>query len=245
MAKIRIIAVEDDPLHEEKLRMNIEKLGYELLAVICDPEEVLSAIQASTPDIVLMDIDLSHEVSGIDLVNAINERFDIPVVYLTSFIDNRTFQEAKRTSPAAYVTKPFKMIELQSAIELAVNQRKKAAQELLSRTKKTGQQEHFFIKENNQLTQISLRKIMLVEAYDKYCNIYTPEKRYMLRARLKDLLTQLPESHFCQTHRSYVVSLDSIAHIDVSRGTVTIANKKVPVSKSFKENFFSRLNAIG
>lgn len=244
MAKIRIIAVEDDPLHEEKLRMHIEKLGYDLVTVLCDPKVVLNSITAINPDVILMDIDLSNEVSGIDLVSVINTKFDIPIVYLTSFIDNRTFQQAKKTSPSAYVTKPYKMIELQCAIELALNNKDRNANELLGNTNKITEG-HFFIKDNGNLRKIAITDVQLVEAYDKYCNIYTTGKKHMLRIGLKELAGQLPPSQFCQTHRSYIVSLNAIEAINVGNGTIDIANKKIPISKSFKEALFSRLNSLG
>jgi len=244
MAKIRIIAVEDDPLHEEKLRMHIEKLGYDLVTVLCDPKIVLSSITAIHPDVILMDIDLSNEVSGIDLVSVINTKFDIPIVYLTSFIDNRTFQQAKKTSPSAYVTKPYKMIELQSAIELALNNKDRSAYELLGNTNKITEG-HFFIKDNGSLHKIAITDVQLVEAYDKYCNIYTTKKKHMLRVSLKELAGQLPPSQFCQTHRSYIVALNAIEAINVGTGTINIADKKIPISKSFKEALFSRLNSLG
>ncbi|MDP3469561.1 MAG: response regulator transcription factor [Daejeonella sp.] len=243
MSNIRIIAVEDDPLHEEKLRMNIEKLGYTLVSVVCTPEEVLPAVTAIAPDIILMDIDLSHQVSGIDLVESINDRFDIPVVFLTSFIDNRTFQQAKKTSPAAYVTKPYKLIELQSAIELALTNKQKASMDILGATEKGAS--HFFIKEGTRLTKIAISDVLLVEAYDKYCRIYTSGKTYTLRVKMKDILLQLPSSEFCRTHRSFIVSLNAIVNVDVSTGKISIADKKIPVSKSFKNNFLIRLRALG
>lgn len=81
MSKIRILATEDDPIHEEKLRMVIDKLNYELIDVLTDPYQVISVIRATKPDVLLMDIDLNSDISGIDLVNKINELHDIPTVF--------------------------------------------------------------------------------------------------------------------------------------------------------------------
>ena len=125
MSKIRILATEDDPIHEEKLRMVIDKLNYELIDVLTDPYQVISVIRATKPDVLLMDIDLNSDISGIDLVNKINELHDIPTVFLTSFQDAKTFNKAKETLPAAYITKPYNAEELERSIELAVFSKQK------------------------------------------------------------------------------------------------------------------------
>ena len=58
MSKIRILATEDDPIHEAKLRMVMDSLKYDLIDVIVDPHQVIPIIRATNPDILLMDVDL-------------------------------------------------------------------------------------------------------------------------------------------------------------------------------------------
>jgi DNA-binding NtrC family response regulator len=123
MTKIKILATEDDAIHEEKLRMAIDLLNYTLIDVIVDPHKVMSVISATKPDVLLMDIDLGSDISGIDLSKKINGLFDIPIVYITSFVDKNTFNEAKKTQPTAYLSKPYKIDELERVIELAVLQK--------------------------------------------------------------------------------------------------------------------------
>ena len=69
MSKIRILATEDDPIHEEKLRMVIDVLNYELIDVIADPHKIIPIIRATNPDVLLMDIELGSDISGIELMN--------------------------------------------------------------------------------------------------------------------------------------------------------------------------------
>ena len=60
------------------------------------------------PDLVLMDISLQGEMDGIETAKIINSRFNIPVIYLTSYIEKSVFEKAKSTNPYGYLTKPFK-----------------------------------------------------------------------------------------------------------------------------------------
>ena len=119
--KLEYLQLKMTPSTKKCLRITIEQLGYDLIDVIYKPSSLFLKIDATKPDILLMDIDLGDDVSGIDLVKEVNERYDIPVIYVTSFADSDTFQKAKKTYPAAYIVKPYTESELQRAIELAIN----------------------------------------------------------------------------------------------------------------------------
>lgn len=245
MSKIRILAVEDDPIHEDKLRMVMDMLAYDLIDVLPDPSRLMPLISATKPDILLMDIDLSNNMSGIDLVKKINEIHDIPTVYLTSFTDDVTFNEAKKTLPAAYITKPYKAEELQRAVELAVLARQHDQFNSANQLYQINSRENFFIKNGNTLTKISISAISLIKAYDKYCYIFTPEEKFMLKGRLKNILSHLPASQFCQVHRSYVVNISAIESIDMKNNNILVMGKTIGIGKTYKQNLFTNVSLLG
>ena len=244
MSKIRILATEDDALHEEMLRIVIDKLGYELIDVVYKPSDLYLKISATKPDLLLMDIDLGNEVSGIDLTKEINDRYDIPVIYVTSFADSETFQKAKKTHPSAYIVKPYKETELQRAVELAIYNKSDSPDTVRRGRNEVVLNNHIYLKEGNVLVKVDLESIQLIEAYDKYCFIYTGDRRKMIRVRLKDLMEQLPDSLFCQAHRSYVVNIGAIEKIALSSNKITVAGKEIPVSKTYKHYLFTKLNCV-
>ena len=245
MAVIRILATEDDPLHEEMLRVTIQKLGYSLIDVIYKSTDVLLKTAATKPDLLLMDIDLGGEVSGIELTKEINSRYDIPVIYVTSFADSETFEKAKQTCPCAYVVKPYSEEELQRAIELAIFNKQNNDQPFNGWKNDVVLDRHIYVKENGSLKKVELNSIQLVEAYDKYCFIYTEEGRIMIRSRFSDVMEKLPATLFLQVHRSYLVNVNAIESIKAGDNKILIAGKEIAVSKSFKNNLFSRLKTIG
>jgi DNA-binding LytR/AlgR family response regulator len=245
MSKIRILATEDDALHEEMLRITIDKLGFELIDVIYKPADLLLKISATKPDLLLMDIDLGEELSGIDLMKKVNEIYDLPVIYVTSFSDSNTFQEAKKTYPSAYIVKPYNEKELQRAIELAIYNKQINTNNSNGFKYNVITNNFIYIKEENTLVKIELNSIQLIEAYDKYCFIYTAEKKRMIRLKLKDICMQLPSSFFCQVHRSFIININAIDSIETSDHKITVAGKEIAVSKTYKKNLFSRLLTIG
>ena len=244
MSKIRILATEDDALHEEMLRITIEQLGYELIDVIYKPSSLFLKIDATKPDILLMDIDLGDDVSGIDLVKEVNERYDIPVIYVTSFADSHTFQEAKKTYPAAYIVKPYSESELQRAIELAINNQQEKTRSPEDLKRMVVFNNDIFVKEGKAFVKFEISSIKYIEAYDKYCFIYTSEKKSMIRSKLKDIHAQLSPSSFCQVHRSYIININAIDKIVPNEHKIYISGKEIPVSKSYRQNLFSLLNYV-
>lgn len=244
MSKIRILAVEDDPIHQERLRMVVHALKYELIDVLHDPHEVVNMIVATRPDILLMDIDLSSDINGIELVGQINKSYDLPTVFLTSFRDSETFNQAKETHPIAYITKPYEVGDLQRAIELAVfNNRQDLSS--LPQSAPAIVQNHIFVKDVNSLKKVRLSDIRFVEAYDKYCYIHTPDKKYMLKERLKNIATRLPRQRFIQIHRSFIINLEAIDDIQLHRNIVIIDHKEVGIGRSYRQAFLSSINTLG
>ncbi len=244
MAKIRVLAVEDDELHADKLRMVMDQLGYELIDVVDTPDELLRQLRATQPDVLLMDIDLGAEETGIDLVKKINELADIPVIYVTSFKEEAIFKKAKETLPDAYLIKPYAPEHLQAAIELAVFRSQKEAHQIRRKPIQASPLKAVFVKEGTSLVKLLLQDILLIEAYDKYCYVYTRNKKHLLSTQLKSLMQQLPQELFLQVHRSYIINLEAVDKILPQQNCLEIAGKQVPVSKSYKASLFSHFTTI-
>jgi PAS domain S-box-containing protein len=120
MDKKKIILVEDEAIVAEDLRRNLERLGYEVVAVAASGEQALVDINTHRPDLVLMDIVLQGDLSGIDTAEIIRQQEHLPVIYLTAHSDPVTLERAKISEPYGYVLKPFDERELHSIIEITL-----------------------------------------------------------------------------------------------------------------------------
>lgn len=132
MSKARILIVEDENLVARDLHNMVRTLGYEVMGVVQTGEEVLNSINRNKPDLVLMDIVLKGKLDGISTAAVIWEEYFIPVVYITSFAEDLTFERAKLTEPFGYLIKPFEERELELTIEIALY---KARMQLLLKEK--------------------------------------------------------------------------------------------------------------
>ena len=117
--KGNIIVVEDENIISIDLRRTLNKLGYNVSLIVNSGEELLEKIEKVDVDLILMDILLAGEMSGIDAAAIIKEKYNIPVVYLTALTDEEILQKAMVTEPFGYLLKPFEERSLNSTLEMA------------------------------------------------------------------------------------------------------------------------------
>jgi PAS domain S-box-containing protein len=120
MSEVKILIVEDESIVAMDIKHRAEGLGYEVTAITPSGEEALEHVATNRPDLVLMDIVLKGEMDGIEAAQKVRDNYDIPVVYLTAYSDERTLKRAKITEPFGYIIKPFEDRELHSAVEVAL-----------------------------------------------------------------------------------------------------------------------------
>jgi PAS domain S-box-containing protein len=120
MMRPQIMVVEDESIVAEDMKAMLEGFGYTVPAVAFSGEEAVKKAVDTHPDLVLMDIVLKGQMSGVEAVERIRSRCNIPVVYVTAYADEKTVRRAKVTEPFGYLLKPFDARELQTAIEIAL-----------------------------------------------------------------------------------------------------------------------------
>jgi len=95
-------------------------LNYEVPNLVTNGETAVTLAGKEDPDLVLMDIVLRGQMDGIEAARQIRSRYDIPVIYLTAYSDEKTLERAKATEPYGYLLKPVDHRELRSTIEMAL-----------------------------------------------------------------------------------------------------------------------------
>jgi two-component system, cell cycle sensor histidine kinase and response regulator CckA len=120
MTRPQIMVVEDESIVAEDMKAMLEGFGYAVPAVAFSGEDAVKKACDMHPDLVLMDIVLKGQMSGVEAVEHIRAHCNIPVVYVTAYADENTVRRAKVTEPFGYLLKPFDAKELQTAIEIAL-----------------------------------------------------------------------------------------------------------------------------
>ena len=116
---LKILVVEDEALTALELQKKLVSWNYDVIEIVSSGEKALEKALELKPDLILMDILLKGEMTGIDAAREIKNKIEIPIIYLTAYCNSETFEGAKITQPNAYLIKPFQEHELKFAIEMA------------------------------------------------------------------------------------------------------------------------------
>lgn len=247
MGAIKILVVEDEMIIGAKISMQLTSLGYEVTALLPKGEEALIHIQENKPDIILLDINLKGELDGIQTALQMQQLSNIPVIYLTANADEATFNRAKTTRPAAFISKPFKQLDLQRAIELTISRMAESKNEMETEINAADLKpfilnDCIFVRSHDKMIKVSIKDILYIEAERNYCRMHSKEKEYLLVMTLRDMEDKLPTNHFLRIHRSFIVNLSHIDEIAMSH--LIIAKKAIPLSAELKKNLLQRIQKL-
>jgi PAS domain S-box-containing protein len=123
MAGEQILVVEDQRAVAGALQMRLRGLGYAVMAIAKDGREAIEKATELHPDLILMDIKLGDGMDGIEAAEQIRTSLDIPVVYVSAYVDQKLLERARETHPAGFINKPFTTKDLLTTIDLALFRR--------------------------------------------------------------------------------------------------------------------------
>src|ERR687885_127296 len=111
-SSLKILIVEDEWIIALDIKRHLSKLGYDVAGTANCAEKALELVAQTKPALVLMDIYLQGETTGIEVAEVIRQQFHLPVVFLTAHTDEATLAEAISAHPQGYVVKPFEEQDL-------------------------------------------------------------------------------------------------------------------------------------
>ncbi len=250
MAKTSVLVVEDESIVAKDIQNSLKKLGYAVPSVENTGEDAIDAAGQYKPDLILMDIMLKGDISGIDAAEQIRKRYQIPVIFLTAYADESTLSKAKVTEPYGYIIKPFKEIDLHTSIEMALykhgkEQEVKRERDLYSSiVLDKSSEDCIFVKSNSRLVKVKTGEIYFVEALKDYVIIHTKDSKYTVHSTMKDMMAKLSNSEFLRVHRSYIVRVDKIVAIEQNNLIIEDDKKIIPVGGSYRDELHSRLKFV-
>jgi len=131
---LNILIVEDEFLEAESLSIILKNAGHSVQGIAKSVDQAIGLLNKSKPDIVLVDIILRGDVSGIDLARILNKK-NIPFIFLSANSNATTLEQAIATKPSGFLVKPFREKELLIALNIAVYRYQKNL-ELITRQQK-------------------------------------------------------------------------------------------------------------
>lgn len=247
---IKILIVEDNVIIAEDMQSMLEEIGYEVIDNVIVYEQAVEVLKNHHVDLVLIDIILASNKTGIDLGKHIRDSYTIPFIFVTSNSDRATVENAKTVKPDGYLVKPFEQQDLYTSIEIALSNFNYSKKES-SRGEGTPEEEELvsnsvlkdsiFVKKQHLYYRIQFKDIQFIKADNVYLEVHTADKKFLVRSPLKDYLEKLPRNKFYRAHKSYIVNVD---HIDaINSKDIVINNTLIPISKEFRGFILSAMNS--
>lgn len=242
MTSFNIFLVEDNLSFALEIEMLIQQLGYGFLGQVDNAKDAVKAIDLKTPDLVLVDIGIKGQLSGIELATFL-EKKNIPFIFITQSRDRTTYASAQALKPIAYLVKPFDLLTLQSTLEEAIRRLETDKK----RTEAAGVEndpESFYIRNNNVLNRIKFSDIFWIKSDGNYCNIHTEKKKYVTKVSLVSMMKKLEKLEFIRVHKQFIVPVRRIENINLFNNLLYIGEKMIPIGRSYKSSLVKQLNLI-
>jgi DNA-binding NarL/FixJ family response regulator len=120
MSEIKILIVEDEPLIAQDIASILEGIDYNVANVVYEKEAALRYIEIHPIDFAILDINLDGGAEGIEIGSILQQHYNVPFIYLTSYAEKSILEKAKLTRPKGYLVKPFDEKDLFATIEIAL-----------------------------------------------------------------------------------------------------------------------------
>ncbi len=244
MSTIKVLIVEDELIIAEDMKEMLQELQYEVVGIACDCSEAEEILIRDLPDIALIDIQLRCGDDGIALAKTVKEKYNIPVIIITSHSDKSTVERAKLVQPEGYIVKPFNKDDLYTSIEIAIfnyaGKQKKDPEVYNEVSENVIIKDSIFIRKDYMLVKIKFDDLKWIKSDNNYLELYCSENKHLIRSTLKEFIEKLPSSVFLQVHKSYCINTKYITAIDYS--SVWLKKQQIPIGRSHLENVKKVLN---
>jgi two-component system, response regulator PdtaR len=112
----RVVVVEDEAITAMLMKINLHGMGMTVVDTCATGEDAVRVVLETTPDIVLMDINLAGEIDGIEAARRIGDEASTPIIFVTGYSDKEHHDRARELNPAGFLVKPVVFPELERLI---------------------------------------------------------------------------------------------------------------------------------
>ncbi|HSF45826.1 MAG TPA: LytTR family DNA-binding domain-containing protein [Chitinophagaceae bacterium] len=237
LQKFSCYIIDDEPLARKILEEYVAKVPFlELKASFSSALEAAAQMDQHKPDLLFLDVNMP-DLNGISFISMLNPK---PMIILTTAYDQYALK-AFDLEVRDYLLKPIPFDRFYKAV-LRLHQESKLHDQAepgeMQPTPKNDP-EYIFLKVGYKIQKVQIREILFVEGMKDYIQIQTNKEKIMTLLSFAKLSELLPGQKFIRVHRSFMVALDKIDHIEKNR--ICIGDHHIPISDTYAEAFFKKL----
>ena len=213
MCKKKVVIIEDEFFVAHELAKLVENSGFEVMESFHSAEAFLKGDKWNF-DVALVDVFLADQMTGFELAEHFNRR-NKSFIFVTANQDKAALETAANLGPKAFVAKPFKDVDVEAALKIAVHQLP----------------QNIRVMTHRGAENICADDVLFIKSEGAYIHIQTTSNNLVQRKLLKEIEGELGQS-FIRVHRSYIVNRKLIKAQNSSH--VMVGDFEVPLSRNFK-----------
>lgn len=226
--KLSCIIVEDEPPAFEKLKDFVARVPFlKLTGGFENAMEALHFLKDNTADIVFLDIQM-EQLTGIQMLETMPVK---PYIIITSAYADYALK-GYELQVFDYLLKPYSFERFLAAVN-------KVCDDTRQKQLTVNLASQLFIKTEYRIEHVNINDILYVQGMQAYLRIVLPCKKIMTKQSFGALLSQLPEDHFIQVHKSWAVNVTRIESIE--RNRICIGDMRIPIGETYREKFYRKV----
>lgn len=214
---MKAILIEDEQPARDLVKTYLKSFeNIEIIGEFSDGFSGLKGIKDLAPDLLFLDIQLP-KLTGFEILELLET---LPMVIFTTAYDEFAIK-AFEMNAIDYLLKPFTKERFDQAVQKSLdryshgNQGKELVKNVLQTVdEQTEILDRVVVKTGSKIKVVATDDIIYLESQDDYVMLYTPDARYMKEKTMKYYETHLDPKKFVRIHRSYIVRIDIIKHLE-------------------------------
>jgi len=204
MKKLKCVVIDDESIARKAIQAYVEKIDeLEFIQSFRNGMEAKKWLSENQVDLLFMDINMPY-LNGLELLRILKDH--PPTIFTTAYPEHAL--ESFEFNVVDYLVKPISFERFLQAVNKALR---------MSNISNENEEPFLILKEGNSIVKIKIADIDFIEAMQNYIKIQTPNKKYTILMTMKEMVGQLPENEFFQTHRSFIVQMKKI-HMSNKKG---------------------------
>ena len=248
--RINCIAVDDEPLALDKMKLFIDKVPFlNLKSVFSNGIDAMEYINAHTDkiDLVFLDIQMD-DITGVQLLEVL--KYKPKVIFTTAY--NQYALKAYDLDVCDYLLKPISFNRFLKGVNKVYDILSESNQTPITYNKegdkplvkpKPQKNDFVFLKTEYRMQKVNFDDIFLIQGMKDYLMVKTSQGNIMTLMNFKKMEELLPSDRFIRTHKSYMVSISKIESIE--RNRIKINDELIPISETYKNDFYDCLKGFG
>lgn len=246
---LSVLVIEDEQIWATTLELCLRDFGFELAGIANTFEKAVHALNQHNYDIVLLDISLNAEKSGIEIGKMIQTLYKKPFIFITASYSSHTLQEAVETRPSGYLSKPISANSLFITIQNAIHNFEHHQTAVpAAATEQPENSNSFYIKQGNSYNKVEWADVVSLSVEQNYTRVLTQSHKagYLIRSTLqKTMDTIIPEplkKEFVRINRGEIIRASFIE--ELKGQTIVTKIKSFTITESYIKEVKQKLRLI-